>query len=113
MKIVKSFFAANPFLKLLTPSITKIVPAILFIVVLIIFNSCDKITEPIITTPEEIKPGRRDYVWKEYVLKPSFGYRALLNSMWEASLNDIWTCKLAYPLYRDWETNEEIGRAHV
>lgn len=55
-----------------------------------------EITEPIIPIPEEIKPGRRDYEWKEYILEPSFNYYVRLRSMWGASPNDIWACGQAY-----------------
>lgn len=70
----------------------------IIISILLTLTGCKKneIVEPIIPAPEEIKPGRRDYVWKEYVLEPSYNYVALLNSMWGASPNDIWVCGQAY-----------------
>ncbi len=69
--------------------------AVILITVFTILNSCKEI----INDPpyeEELKPGRRDYIWNEYVLEPTENYRALLSSMWGATQNDIWACGQAY-----------------
>lgn len=52
--------------------------------------SCNT-TEPI----DEIKPGRRDYIWTVDTLKPPEG-RSLPSQMWGASENDVWAVGLAY-----------------
>jgi len=60
--------------------------------IFVILSSCKEkeIIEPIIPLPEEIKPGRRDYVWKEYHLIIPPGENAFVSSLWGASPNDIW-----------------------
>ncbi len=65
---------------------------IIILSVLLTLAGCSEkeIVEPIIPTPEEVKPGRRDYVWKEYNLTVPPGENALVSSLWGASPNDIW-----------------------
>lgn len=66
---------------------------ILFALIAISFltiNSCkDDITKPI-TPPVEIKPGSRNYEWKEYILETPPNERSIVRSIFGASPNDIW-----------------------
>lgn len=66
---------------------------ILFVLIAISFltiNSCkDDITKPV-TPPEEIKPGSRNYEWKEYELIPPTYERSMLKDLWASSPSDVW-----------------------
>jgi hypothetical protein len=55
------------------------------------FTTCNT-TEP---PDNEIKPGRRDYIWTVDTLKPAEG-RSLPYSMWGGNANDVWAVGLAY-----------------
>jgi hypothetical protein len=56
---------------------------IIAITLALIANSCKDNG----TGPENLEPGRRDYVWNEDTLKIPFN---LLSKMWGSSPNDIW-----------------------
>jgi len=91
MKSVKSFFISNLTVKCYSKISLKIIFSII-ISVIVFFYSCKEgeIVEPILPVPEEIKPGRRDYVWKEYNLIIPPGENSLLSSIWGAKPTDIW-----------------------
>jgi len=55
---------------------------ILFFTLAFIFFSCEKGTEP-----EQLKPGRRDYVWEVDTLK---AWNTYLMKLWGSSPTDIW-----------------------
>jgi len=92
MKIVKSFFAVSPILKFLLSRKTNLIKFIILLQIFFLSASCkdSNIVEPIIPPPEEVKPGRRDYEWKEYNLTVPPGENAFVSSLWGASPNDIW-----------------------
>jgi hypothetical protein len=81
MKVVKSFLAVNPVLRLFTSSITKLILIILILLIFVNINSCNGVTEP------EIQPGRRDYVWKVDTL--NYPYATLIR-LWGSSPKDVW-----------------------
>ncbi|MEW6507951.1 MAG: hypothetical protein AB1432_09430 [Bacteroidota bacterium] len=84
MKVVKSFLAVNPVLRLFTSAITKLIVAILILIIFVNINSCNNITEP------EILPGRRDYVWTRDTLRADkLGFQ-WLSGIWGSSPNDVW-----------------------
>lgn len=81
----------------------NIFPAFFFFIslLLLIFNlSCNT------TEPEDIKPGRRDYIWTVDTLKPpeSHQYDAFyITNLWGSSPNDMWaTCAGVSPSILLW-----------
>lgn len=65
--------------------------------VILILNSCgENGVEPLPKPETPPQPGRRDYIWEEYVLETTQNYITLMRSIWGATSNDIWTCGQAY-----------------
>lgn len=64
----------------------RLVIILMLFVVTIFFNTCKDNG----TDPEELTPGRRDYVWSMDTMKIPQNEKAILTGMWGSSANDIW-----------------------
>ena len=66
--------------------------------ILISLTSCDWFT-----SPEELKPGRRDYVWTADTLEVPYGEYTSIFDIWGANSNDVWAISLGSSKdYRMW-----------
>lgn len=57
----------------------------------LLFTSCDWFT-----SPEDLAPGRRDYVWEEDTIKVPEGHYTDMVRIWGYSPIDVWICGQAY-----------------
>ncbi len=87
MKIVKSFFDANPILKFFTTSVTKFINAILTLLIFVNINSC---SDSGVESQPSINP--LELIWKSDTLSYPESFQTSMTSIWGSSANDVWVC---------------------